>query len=254
MKRWTTFLVAPLLLTVAGCESVMPQRGTAPRRGDEVARLEAKLLELERQSRIAEVEIDRLRRQVADLEERVESAAAAKTAPAPRRPEPSIPPPVAAVPAPPAQRVEAEDLEPMPAPAQRPVASAAPQPVPSDGQELYDRGYTLYHQERYVDAEAAFHSFLQRYAASDLADNAQFWIGEARLRRGDTSGALAAFRETVERFPRGNKVPDALFRSGHCLHELGDLDGARDAWRRTIDRYPSSAAAALSEERLAALP
>ena len=99
---------------------------------------------------------------------------------------------------------------------------------------------------------AAFQGFLQRHAATDLADNAQFWIGEARLRRGDVNGALAAFRETVDRFPHGNKVPDALFRTGDCLEKLGDLDGARGAWRSTIERFPNSAAAALSEERLAA--
>ena len=89
---------------------------------------------------------------------------------------------------------------------------------------------------------------------SDLADNAQFWIGAARFQRGDISGALAAFRETIAGFPRGNKVPDALLKSGECLERLGDSEEARRVYREVIDRFPTTAASALARERLDALP
>ena len=249
MSRWPLLLL-PLLLATTACKSIVPNRGAADR-SDELARIRERVLELERQGRILEVELTRLRRQVAELEERVEKDEASPPVETRRPPLPEV------VPAP-VERPEAEDLEmppaPPPAPPEPTPECGTPAPVSGAGQELYDRGYTLYHQGSYVDAESAFQGFLREYGSSDLADNAQFWIGEARLKRGDLDGALAAFRETVNRFPRGNKVPDALFRSGDCLEKLGDLDGARAAWRETIERYPSSAAAALSEERLAAVP
>ena len=251
MSRWPLLLL-PLLLATTACQSIVPNRGAADR-SDELARIRERVLDLERQGRILEVELTRLRRQVAELEGRVEEEEDKAPPPAETRrlPLPEV------VPAP-AERPEAEDLEMPPAPpppADEPTPERdPPTSVSGAGQELYDRGYTLYHQGLYVDAESAFQGFLREYGSSDLADNAQFWIGEARLKRGDLDGALAAFRETVNRFPRGNKVPDALFRSGDCLEKLGDLDGARAAWRETIERYPSSAAAALSEERLAAVP
>jgi tol-pal system protein YbgF len=105
-----------------------------------------------------------------------------------------------------------------------------------------------------VDAEASFQRFLQANPKSELADNAQYWIGECRYARGDNRGALAAFRETVERYPEGNKVPDALLKAGQSLEALGDSDGARASYAEVVRRYAGTAAAAVAEERRAKLP
>jgi tol-pal system protein YbgF len=121
-------------------------------------------------------------------------------------------------------------------------------------QALYDRGYTLYHQKHYVDAEASFQRFLQAEPQSELADNAQYWIGECRYSRGDMRGALAAFRETVSRYPQGNKAPDALLKAGMSLEALGDREGARNTYQDVLHRYPGTAVAAVAEERRAKLP
>jgi tol-pal system protein YbgF len=119
---------------------------------------------------------------------------------------------------------------------------------------LYDRGYSLYHQGHFVDAESSFQRFLQANTGSELADNAQYWIGECRYARSDLRGALAAFRETVERYPKGNKVPDALLKAGQSLEGLGDVEGARVTYREVVRRFPGTAAAAVAEERRAKLP
>ena len=119
---------------------------------------------------------------------------------------------------------------------------------------LYDRGYTLYHQGRYVEAEASFQRFLQANPGSELADNAQYWIGECRYSRNDVKGALAAFREVIERFPKGNKVADAMLKAGQCLEAMGDVEGARVTYREVGRRFAGTAAAAVADERRAKLP
>ena len=124
-----------------------------------------------------------------------------------------------------------------------------PRPVSPATQALYDRGYSLYHQGHFVDAEASFQRFIQGNPKSELADNAQYWIGECRYSRNDLKGALAAFREVVERFPKGNKVPDAMLKSGQCLEGMGDVEGARVTYREVVRRFPATAAAAVAEER-----
>ena len=101
-----------------------------------------------------------------------------------------------------------------------------------------------------MDAESSFQRFLQANPASELSDNAEFWIGESRYARGDLRGALAAFRETRQRYPRGNKVPDAMVKEGDCLKGLGDLDGARDMYQEVMRLFPDVAAAIIAEERL----
>ncbi len=129
-------------------------------------------------------------------------------------------------------------------------SSTAYEPVVPAAQALYDRGYTLYHQGRYLDAETSFQRFLQAYPRTDLSDNAQFWIGESRFARGDLSGALSAFRETLQQYPEGNKVPDALVKEGDCLAGMGDRDGARRSYEEVVRRFPGSAAAVMAGERM----
>jgi len=149
---------------------------------------------------------------------------------------------------------------PIPAPPPAVQAPASPvlegkrEPVTPAVQALYDRGYTLYHQKHYVDAEASFQRFLQAEPNSELADNAQYWIGECRYSRGDMRGALAAFRETVARYPAGNKTADALLKEGMSLESLGDKEAARNTYQEVLKRYPGTAVAAVAEERRGKLP
>ncbi len=162
--------------------------------------------------------------------------------PQPPRPAPkpvTVPAPKPAAPAP---------VVPVPAPtAAPPPAAATPPPtaLPAQGeslagdattspasQALYDRGYTLFHQGHFVDAETSFQRFLQANPKSDLADNAQYWIGECRYSRNDVKGALAAFRQVVEKYPKGNKVADAMLKTGQCLEAMGDVEGARVTYPR----------------------
>lgn len=260
-----------LAALASGCAGMGAR--TAERPPAEVQELRARVLELQRRAAVTEVELERLRRQVAELEARLEGrplprAAAPPPAPsrssedrAPARPEPSREP-----------VLEIEDLSEEEAPPraveERTTSSTrdstAPAPAPSPGpaagevsaeaQALYDRGYTLYHQGRYVDAESSFQRFIQAHPATELTDNAQYWIGESRLARGDVSGALAAFREAVERHPEGNKVPDALLKVGEAMASLGDVDGAREAYQEVIRRFAGTTAAAVARDRLQALP
>ncbi len=296
--------------------------------GDRIKELQDRVLELQRKAAVAEVELNRLRQQVAELQAgqgargtAAEHAAGARPlsppaggAPLPARPagadrtaratresretpaidemdidvpppssrsahNPAAPPPPAAAgaghrlpagvtpsspPAPPsAAAVPSSPAMPQGAAAPLPPAASGPgapavagkgEPVTPAVQALYDRGYTLYHQRHYVDAESSFQRFLQAEPNSELADNAQYWIGECRYSRGDMRGALAAFRETVARYPRGNKTPDALLKAGMSLEALGDKEGARTTYQEVLRQFPGTAVAAVAEERRAKLP
>lgn len=228
---------------------------------DELEEMRARIVELQRQAVMAEVELEHLRRRIASLEQSVEDGRAEAAAGArsvdPGEPLPEVravieeadldvPPPAAA-----GQEVAAASE---PAPAASPGITGPGAGIPPEAQALYDRGYTLYHQGQYLDAESSFHQFLRSYPESPLADNAQYWIGEARYARGDYAGALDAFRESVERYPGGNKVPDSLLKIGQSLESLNDMEGARVAYEEVVERFPESAAAAVAEQRRRDLP
>jgi tol-pal system protein YbgF len=288
MNRSALLLLAALV--AAGCGgSVLPPRNAAG--DGEVAELKQRILELQRRAAVQQVELARLRERVAELEAhaggagfetRAGGATATRPAPPPGgRHAPAPPPSPEPAASEPAfeiaevledEEIDADELEDtgaaeptVPPPARRePPAAAAPPPremPPPDeasrrppspaAQALYDQGYTLFHQGRFIDAESAFRRFLQEHPDNDHADNAQYWIGEARYARDDLRGALAAFRETVAHHPHGNKVPDALLKAGQCLEKLGDREGARETYRELARRFPESAAAVVAEERLA---
>jgi len=264
---------------------------TAEQQATELQRLKDRVLELQRRLSVTEVELERLRREVARLggspvrerpvrppatvesEQRVseQRSAARERASADRGFEvediedepipPAVPPPAVEEtasgpvrvlpPAPDAGRGRA--AEPADAEAEEPGAAPAVEAITAEAQSLYDRGYTLYHQGRFVDAESAFQRFLQAHSRTELADNAQYWIGEARLARGDLAGALRAFQETAQRFPDGNKVPDALLKAGETQASQGDVAGARRTYQEVVRRFAGTTAAAVAGDRLAEL-
>lgn len=257
----------------AGCASAVPETPGA-RRSAEIEELQRRVTQLAQQAAVSESEIARLRQQVAALEARLGGGSARReTAPAPAAPPPAQaePPRAAARPAPPPARVpprveesdlSVEEVEVVPPPA-RPAASApapaaAPIPGPAapvdrDAQVVYDQAYTFYHQGRYDDAEARFQEFLAMSPASELSDNAQYWIGACRFAKRDFRGALAAFRRTVETYPDENKIPDALFKMGQSLEELGERTEALEVYSELVRRFPDTAAATLAAERQAKL-
>jgi tol-pal system protein YbgF len=292
----TLLLVLLLPLLTTACSSL--GIGEPSEREQQIAELEAQLLELKRQTTVDKVEIDRLRQKLAELEDRVvreadERAAAAarvdaprgieeEKVPAPRAPvqvievsdleeplEEEEPPAEITAVAPPAEaRAAAQSAAETPAQ----IAERAPAPVTAEdgpstlpagaetrittaAQALYDQGYSLYHQGRYVDAEETFQRFLAAYSATDLGDNALFWIGQSRLGRNELQSALAAFRQTAREHPEGNKAPDALLAAGQVLERLNDVEGARDTYLEVERRFPDSTAgaeAAKRRQRLAA--
>jgi len=267
--------VTAIALLFGGCASSGQNSGQVDSSRD-LAEMKERILELQEQAAMTEIEMDRLRVLITGLEERLagggpapalESSAGISERVAPVD---SAPSGSGSTQAP----IEESDLTPEPAVAtgvaaaeeEVPASSvgattgasvdqagAVLQPVDPAAQALYDRGYTLYHQGKYLDAEASFQRFLQAYPATELSDNAQFWIGESRYARGDTRGALAAFREVLQKYPQGNKVPDALIKEGDCLENLGDRDGARDRYNEAKRRFPDSGAAVMAEDRLAGL-
>jgi tol-pal system protein YbgF len=131
-----------------------------------------------------------------------------------------------------------------------PVADALDPAVREEMEALYDAALDQVQRRENEAAEASFRAFLARYPATDLADNAQYWLAESFLRRGDGERALAEFRAVVERYPQGNKVPDALFKIGIGLEGQKEPALAREVYEELLRRFPGAAAAESARARL----
>lgn len=213
----------------------------------EIAALKQQLVEVRKNALVGELEVARLKEELSKAKAALRGAEEElnrRRRDDTLRGDPSAPP----MPRREVDQAELEDETPPP-----PLAPTGPAAADVDPQELYDRGYTLFHQKSYALAESTFRRFLDQFPGSDLADNALFWIGESHYAQGDYTRALQAFAETVARFPQGNKIADALLKAGRCLEALGRLEEAVSTYREVLERFPGSVAATGAQERLGAL-
>ncbi|HWN66722.1 MAG TPA: tol-pal system protein YbgF [Haliangium sp.] len=155
------------------------------------------------------------------------------------------PPPVRA----PAHARSAEPRTRRPSPPPRRMAPAGSDPA----KVAYDEHLASLQAGDHEAAVRGFQALLEEFPDHDLADNAQYWLGESLYDRKLYREALAAFGAVMERYPRGNKVPDALLKLGFCHLALDEKEQARAALARVIDMFPRSHPAALAAERLESL-
>ena len=129
-----------------------------------------------------------------------------------------------------------------------PVEPAKPKDV-----ELYDDSLALYRNGKYEDAILGFKDFLKKYPKSDLADNAQFWIGESYFSLRQYEQAILAYNDVIKRYPKGNKIPNALLRQSLAFIEINDKTSARLLLRKIIKEYPNSSEAKIASKKMESL-
>lgn len=123
------------------------------------------------------------------------------------------------------------------------------QNLASDSSAIYKRGLDLMGEEKYTEAQGAFADFIRKFPQSDLADNAQYWIGECFYSQKNFKEAEAAFKSVRDHFPFGNKVPDAIYKEALCQRQLGEEDKAKATLRQLVAEYPDSEAAAKVKDK-----
>lgn len=148
--------------------------------------------------------------------------------------------------------------------------AAPPAGMPSlarQATDLYQTAYIDYTRGNYNLAIAAFKEFIRLYPNTDLAEKAQYWIGESHfslardvLARGEREKATREFERAVQEFrrvlinyPRGDRVPSALYKEALALLELRQPELAAARLQFLVDQFPSTEEAAKAKEELVRL-
>ena len=121
-------------------------------------------------------------------------------------------------------------------------------------QAAYTQAFDALKGANYPAAITGFQSFLTSYPNSPIAENAQYWLGEAHYAKGEYDQAANAFRVVGERWPNSRKTPDALLKLGYSQIELKQVGAARVTLSDVTRRFPDSDAAKLAAERLRRIP
>jgi tol-pal system protein YbgF len=120
----------------------------------------------------------------------------------------------------------------------------------SDDKAAYQTAFTLLKGSQYDRAIAAFQKFLTSFPGSSLADNAQYWLGEAYYVNKSFPEAQASFQRVVDKYPQSRKRPDALLKIGFCQYELKQWDLAKGTLSQVATQFPDAPAGHLAQQRL----
>ncbi|MBN2009845.1 tetratricopeptide repeat protein [candidate division KSB1 bacterium] len=105
--------------------------------------------------------------------------------------------------------------------------------------EAYDLALNYYYDRQYRMAVAAFESVLNENPKGSLADNCQYWIGEAYYGQGKYLQAIAEF-EKVFAFDSADKRDDAQIMMGLAYMKLGEANQARNDFVWLVACYGGS--------------
>lgn len=134
------------------------------------------------------------------------------------------------------------------------AGTAAASGPSSTEQAVYNQAFDALKAGSYSTAITGFRDFLKTYPDSSLADNAQYWLGEAYYVNHDYDSATGAFRTVLKKWPDSRKAPDALLKLGFTQYEQKQYGPARSTLQEVTQKYPGTDSAKLASERLKRIP
>ncbi len=139
------------------------------------------------------------------------------------------------------------------APAAADEAAGSNAPSPTE-QAVYGQAFDALKAGSYSTAITGFKDFLHTYPNSSLADNAQYWLGEAYYVSHEYDSAAGAFRTVLKKWPDSRKAPDAMLKLGYTQYEQKQYPAARATLDEVTKKFPGTESAKLAADRLRRIP
>jgi tol-pal system protein YbgF len=117
----------------------------------------------------------------------------------------------------------------------------------------FKRALQAFNTQRYDDAVQQWRAFQRTYPDSEMADDAQYWVGESYFARKDYNRAILEFNDVLTRYRRAEKAPAALLRQAQAFLEIGDRVDARLILQKLVNEHPESEQVAAAKDLLRTL-
>jgi tol-pal system protein YbgF len=117
--------------------------------------------------------------------------------------------------------------------------SATSGPAPT-ADTLYSNGLRDITSGKYDLARQEFQDYLKYYGDTDLASNAQFYLGEIAYSQKNYDQAVSEFDKVLNNYPKSFKLAPAHLRKGFALIDLGQKTAGVRELREVIRRYPGT--------------
>lgn len=120
-----------------------------------------------------------------------------------------------------------------------PTTGALGMPAPS-ADLLYSNGLRDLNGRKYDLAAQEFQDYLKYYAETDLASNAQFYIGEIAFAQEQYPQAMEAYTKVLENYPKSFKLAPARLKKALALIQVGEKTTAIRELRNVVRLYPGT--------------
>src|SRR6202790_4686346 len=117
------------------------------------------------------------------------------------------------------------------------VAPARPAPSPDT---LYSNGLRDITSGKYDLARSEFQDYLKYYGDTDLASNAQFYLGEIAYSQRNYDVAVNEYDKVLSNYPKSFKLAPAHLKKGMALIELGQKTAGVRELRDVVKRFPGT--------------
>jgi len=129
---------------------------------------------------------------------------------------------------------------PSPSPSGSGASSLAPSGPPPSADTLYSNGLRDITNGKYELARTEFQDYLRYYSDTDLASNAQFYLGEIAYSQHQYEQAIQEYDKVLNNYPKSFKLATARYKKGMALLELGQKNPGIKELRDVVKRYPGT--------------
>jgi tol-pal system protein YbgF len=124
--------------------------------------------------------------------------------------------------------------------------SVMPSGAAPSADTLYSNGLRDIRSGKYDLARSEFQDYLKYYGETDLASNAQFYLGEIAYSQKNYDQAISEYEKVLNNYPKSFKLAPARLKKGMALVEIGQKSSGVRELREVVKRYPGT-----EEDRLA---
>jgi tol-pal system protein YbgF len=105
---------------------------------------------------------------------------------------------------------------------------------------LYSNGLRDITSGKYDLARSEFQDYLKYYGDTDLASNAQFYLGEIAYSQKNYDQAVGEYDKVLTNYPKSFKLAPARLKKGMALIDLGQKASGVRELREVVKRYPGT--------------
>tara|TARA_B110000459_G_C16608887_1_gene495050 strand:- start:2318 stop:3061 length:744 start_codon:yes stop_codon:yes gene_type:complete len=116
--------------------------------------------------------------------------------------------------------------------------------------ENYNNAFAILKERDYEGATKAFNNFLVNFPDGKYSTNANYWLGEIYLLKGQYKDAELSFRGIIENHADHGKAPDAIFKLAMVYVNTNEIDKAKDLVAKLEVSYPNTTAYRMAKIQL----